>query len=173
MVPSLRCGWGDFEAPLGLLPPYPPPNYFRTAWVAETPSMPQLSRWRASPNPGAVVSAGPLPPVGAPELGDVPATEAVRVVVEPATQSGRAEHCSVGYEQTERREEWEADRAQEGVDVLTYHPRLMQTGLDLIDFRYSFGLRPSSLSSNQQKTVRFSWAVELDAMGAEQVATGC
>ena len=132
---SILSGW----APLGLLPPYPPPNYFRTAWVAETPSIPQLSRWRASPKPDAAVSAGPLPPVGAPELGDVPATEAVRVVVEPATQSGCAERCSVGYEQTERREEWEADRAQEGVDVLTYHPRLMQTGLDLIDFRYSFG----------------------------------
>ena len=37
--------------------------------------------------------------------------------------------------------------AKEGVDVLIYHPRLVQTGLDLIDFRQSFGLRPSSLSS--------------------------
>ena len=100
-------------------------------------------------------------------LGDVPATEAVRVVVEPATQSGCAERCSVGYEQTERREEWEADRAQEGVDVLIYHPRLMQTSLDLIDFRCSFGLRPSSPSSNQLKKVRFSWAVDLDTTGVE------
>ena len=122
--------------------------------------MPQLSRRRASPKPGAAVSAGPLPPAGAPELGDVTAAEAVRVAAQPATQSDRAERCSVGYEQTERREEWEADRAKEGVDVLIYYPRLVQTGLDLIDFRHSFGLRPSSLSSNQHKGVRFSWAVD-------------
>ena len=37
--------------------------------------------------------------------------------------------------------------AKEGVDVLIYHPRLAQIGLDLIDFRQSFGLRPSSLSA--------------------------
>ena len=110
-----------------------------------TPSTLQLSRWRASPKRGAAVSAGPLPPVGAPELGDVPAAEAVRVVVEPATQSGRADRRSVGYDQTQRREEWGADRAKEGVDVLIYHLQLVQTGLDLIDFRRSFGLRPSSL----------------------------
>ena len=34
----------------------------------------------------------------------------------------------------ERREVWVADRVQEGIDVLICHPRLVQTGLDLIDF---------------------------------------
>ncbi len=33
-----------------------------------------------------------------------------------------------------RREKWVADRVKEGVDVLISHPRLVQTGLDLIDF---------------------------------------
>ena len=34
----------------------------------------------------------------------------------------------------ERREAWVADRVKEGVDILICHPRLVQTGLDLIDF---------------------------------------
>ena len=34
----------------------------------------------------------------------------------------------------DRREKWVADRVKEGIDVLICHPRLVQTGLDLIDF---------------------------------------
>jgi len=34
----------------------------------------------------------------------------------------------------DRREEWVARRVRDGVDVLLVHPRLVQTGLDLIDF---------------------------------------
>ena len=34
----------------------------------------------------------------------------------------------------ERREAWVANRVEEGVDVLVCHPRLVQTGLDLVDF---------------------------------------
>ena len=33
-----------------------------------------------------------------------------------------------------RREAWVADRVKQGIDVLLCHPRLVQTGLDLIDF---------------------------------------
>ena len=33
-----------------------------------------------------------------------------------------------------RREKWVADKVNEGIDVLICHPRLVQTGLDLIDF---------------------------------------
>ena len=33
-----------------------------------------------------------------------------------------------------RREAWVADRVKQGVDVLICHPRLVQTGLDLVDF---------------------------------------
>ena len=34
----------------------------------------------------------------------------------------------------ERREAWVADKVKQGIDVLICHPRLVQTGLDLIDF---------------------------------------
>ena len=34
----------------------------------------------------------------------------------------------------ERREAWVADKVKEGMDVLICHPRLVQTGLDLVDF---------------------------------------
>ena len=34
----------------------------------------------------------------------------------------------------ERREAWVAQRVEEGVDVVVCHPRLVQTGLDLVDF---------------------------------------
>ncbi len=33
-----------------------------------------------------------------------------------------------------RREKWVADKVKQGIDVLICHPRLVQTGLDLIDF---------------------------------------
>ena len=34
----------------------------------------------------------------------------------------------------DRREAWVADRVKQGIDVMICHPRLVQTGLDLIDF---------------------------------------
>ena len=34
----------------------------------------------------------------------------------------------------DRREAWVADRVEEGIDVLICHPRLVQTGLDLVEF---------------------------------------
>ena len=34
----------------------------------------------------------------------------------------------------DRREAWVVDRVKEGLDVLVCHPRLVQTGLDLVDF---------------------------------------
>ena len=34
----------------------------------------------------------------------------------------------------ERRQAWVADRVKQGIDVMICHPRLVQTGLDLIDF---------------------------------------
>ncbi len=35
----------------------------------------------------------------------------------------------------DKREKWVADRVKQGIDVLICHPRLVQTGLDLIDFQ--------------------------------------
>ena len=34
----------------------------------------------------------------------------------------------------DRRESWVADRVKQGIYVMICHPRLVQTGLDLIDF---------------------------------------
>ena len=34
----------------------------------------------------------------------------------------------------EKREAWVAEKVEQGIDVLLCHPRLVQTGLDLIDF---------------------------------------
>ena len=34
----------------------------------------------------------------------------------------------------DRRESWVDERVKQGVDVLVCHPRLVQTGLDLVDF---------------------------------------
>ena len=35
----------------------------------------------------------------------------------------------------DKREAWVADRVKQGIDVMICHPRLVQTGLDLIDFQ--------------------------------------
>ena len=35
----------------------------------------------------------------------------------------------------DKREAWVAEKVKQGIDVLICHPRLVQTGLDLIDFR--------------------------------------
>ena len=35
----------------------------------------------------------------------------------------------------DKREKWVADRVKQGIDVMICHPRLVQTGLDLIDFQ--------------------------------------
>ena len=55
----------------------------------------------------------------------------------------------------ERREAWVADRVKEGIDVMICHPRLVQTGLDLIDFPtlYWFETEFSVFQSTQKGTV--------------------
>ncbi len=41
----------------------------------------------------------------------------------------------------DRRESWVDERVKQGVDVLVCHPRLVQTGLDLVDFPYNLLVR--------------------------------
>ena len=55
----------------------------------------------------------------------------------------------------ERREAWVADRVKEGIDVMICHPRLVQTGLDLIDFPTLcwFETEFSVFQSTQKSTV--------------------
>ena len=74
--------------------------------MAATLSMLQHSRRRDSLKPGATVSAGLYLRLmrWSSEMYQRP--EAVRVVVEPAIQPGRADRRSVKCEQTERVEEW-------------------------------------------------------------------
>ena len=67
----------------------------------------------------------------------------------------------------DRREAWVADRVKQEVDVLICHPRLVQTGLDLVDFpTICWGETEFFVFQSPQK-VRFSWAVDLDASGGE------
>lgn len=76
----------------------------------------------------------------------------------------------------EKREDWIKDKACEGVDVLICHPRLVQTGLDLLDFptlifyqiEYSvYTLRQASRRSwriGQKKPVRVHYFVYKNTM---------
>ena len=54
-----------------------------------------------------------------------------------------------------RREAWVADKVKEGMDVLICHPRLVQTGLDLVDFPTIvwFETEFSVFQSTQKSTV--------------------
>ena len=53
----------------------------------------------------------------------------------------------------DRREAWVEERVKQGIDVLICHPRLVQTGLDLIDLPTLAWFERSSPSSNQHKRV--------------------
>ena len=46
----------------------------------------------------------------------------------------RAAVMKAGAVAPDRREKWVAEKVEQGIDVLICHPRLVQTGLDLIDF---------------------------------------
>ena len=54
-----------------------------------------------------------------------------------------------------RRDAWVADRVKQGIDVMICHPRLVQTGLDLIDFPTLcwFETEFSVFQSTQESTV--------------------
>ena len=55
----------------------------------------------------------------------------------------------------DRRESWVDERVKQGVDVLVCHPRLVQTGLDLVDFPTIcwFETEFSVFQSTQKSTV--------------------
>lgn len=82
----------------------------------------------------------------------------------------------------DRREAWVGARVAEGIDVLLCHPRLVQTGLDLIDFpsivwyetEYSvYVLRQASRRSwriGQREPVEVTYLVYEDTLQAEALA---
>jgi len=57
----------------------------------------------------------------------------------------------------DRREEWVAARVQEGADVLICHPRLVQTGLDLVDWPSIVWYQPEYSVYVLRQASRRSW----------------
>ena len=60
-----------------------------------------------------------------------------------------------------------ADRVKQGVDVLICRPRLVQTGLDLVDFPTICWAETEFSVFQSTGKGRFSWAVDLNAIGSE------
>jgi hypothetical protein len=60
---------------------------------------------------------------------------------------------------TDRREEWVACRVKEGLDVLVVNPRLVQTGLDLIDFPTIVWLEVDYSIYTMRQASRRSWRI--------------
>lgn len=59
----------------------------------------------------------------------------------------------------DRREEWVAARVQNGVDVLICHPRLVQTGLDLVDWPSIVWYQPEYSVYVLRQASRRSWRI--------------
>jgi ElaB/YqjD/DUF883 family membrane-anchored ribosome-binding protein len=59
----------------------------------------------------------------------------------------------------DRREAWVADRVSEGVDVIICHPRLVQTGLDLIDFPTLVWFETDYSVYTMRQASRRSWRI--------------
>ena len=59
----------------------------------------------------------------------------------------------------ERREAWVAQRVEEGVDVLICHPRLVQTGLDLVEFPTICWYEPDYSVYTMRQASRRSWRI--------------
>ena len=59
----------------------------------------------------------------------------------------------------ERREEWVADRVKQGVDVIICHPRLVQTGLDLVDFPTIYWFETDYSVYTMRQASRRSWRI--------------
>jgi SNF2 family DNA or RNA helicase len=59
----------------------------------------------------------------------------------------------------DRREEWVAARVREGADVLLCHPRLVQTGLDLVDWPSIVWFQPEYSVYVLRQESRRSWRI--------------
>jgi hypothetical protein len=59
----------------------------------------------------------------------------------------------------ERREAWVAKRVEEGVDVLVCHPRLVQTGLDLVEFPTLVWFETDYSVYTMRQASRRSWRI--------------
>ena len=63
---------------------------------------------------------------------------------------------------SERREAWVADRVKEGIDVLICNPRLVQTGLDLVDFPTICWYETEYSVYTMRQASRRSWRIGQD-----------
>ena len=59
----------------------------------------------------------------------------------------------------DRREAWVAQRVKEGIDVLICHPRLVQTGLDLVDFPTICWMETDYSVYTMRQASRRSWRI--------------
>ncbi len=59
----------------------------------------------------------------------------------------------------ERREAWIAEAVREGLDALVVHPRLVQTGLDLVDFPTVVFYQPEYSVYTLRQAARRSWRI--------------
>ena len=59
----------------------------------------------------------------------------------------------------DRREAWVADRVKQGIDVMICHPRLVQTGLDLIDFQTVCWYETDYSVYTMRQASRRSWRI--------------
>ena len=64
-----------------------------------------------------------------------------------------------GTVKSEQREEWVAQRVKEGVDVLICNPRLVQTGLDLVDFPTIVWFETDYSVYTMRQASRRSWRI--------------
>lgn len=63
---------------------------------------------------------------------------------------------------TDKREDWVAQKVAEGLDVLVTHPKLVQTGLDLIDFPTIVWQEPEYSIYVTRQASRRSWRIGQD-----------
>jgi len=76
------------------------------------------------------------------------------------TQEGlRVAVLKAGTVSADRREEWVAARVREGTDVLICHPRLVQTGLDLVDWPSVVWFEPEYSVYVLRQASRRSWRI--------------
>ena len=64
----------------------------------------------------------------------------------------------------DRREAWVENKVKEGIDVLICHPRLVQTGLDLVQFPTICWAETEFSVFQSTEKARFSWAADLNAI---------
>ncbi|WP_301336571.1 helicase-related protein, partial [Thermus scotoductus] len=81
-------------------------------------------------------------------------------LVEVLREAGlRADGLRAGTVSPDRREAWIAERVGKGLEVLVLHPRIVQTGLDLVDFPTVVWYQPDYSVYTLRQASRRSWRI--------------